>query len=202
LFDISHFSLSGVAQASAAEVTAQLSHPPNLPGDQDDELLAAPQTKAQVKLAKEHDRWVKPTIDKLDQLGGNCNDVAVGALRFETWSKHVQSAGQQTYFKDMIDTVANVLKERLKDCLKTTCSDCINGGNKKPSKKAVDQLLTYSAFMQSIDLLQENTADANYWRQISNKCAQTAGRPLPEPAVAACENCTKVTPVSLTCPGP
>ncbi len=208
LMDISHFSMYGVAQATAAEVASQLSHPPASASAQDDDLLAAPESKAEQKLSKEHDRLVKPTIDLLDKLSGNCNTVAVGALKFETWSKHVQSAGEQNHFQDTINNDANVLKERLKDCLKTTCPLCIqssgqtNSQAKKPNRKTVDQLLTYSAFMQSIDLTQGNADDANFWREISNQCAKNAGLPEPSPHVAECLDCGKGTQSPLTCPEP
>lgn len=196
-----HFSLYGVAQATAQEVQAQTSHPPADAGDQDDELLAAPYSKSQTKLSQEHQRLVKPVIDALDQLKGNCNDVAVGALTFETWYNHVANASQQGFFKDQIATDSNVLLERLKDCLKNACVLCLEG--KKPDRKSASSFLTLTAFMISIDTITGNTADANLWRALANECAKKTGLPLPSPHVAECtDNCGDQTPTVPACPKP
>ena len=198
-FQVMHFSMYGVAEATQAEIAAQTSHPPTNPGDQDDDLLAAPMTKSQLNLKKEHDRLVKPSIDSLDQLKGNCNDVVVGAYNFEHWYGHVQTAGQQSYFKDTVASDTNVLLERLKDCMKVTCPLCLSG--KKADKATVNKLLVQAAFTESIEMLIGNTADANYYRALADKCAASANLPQPSPHVAECTgtDCGP-TPTELACP--
>lgn len=195
-----HFSLYGVAEATAQEVAAQLNQVPADAGDQDDDLLAAPSSPLQDKLAREHARLVKPGMDRLDQLAGNCNDVAATALNFQTWYNRVTNASQQAHFTDQIASDTNILLVRLKDCLKTACTLCLEG--KKPDKKSANSFLTLTAFMISIDTITGNTTDANLWRDLANQCAKKAGLPLPSPHVAECQgNCGKATPVPA-CPKP
>jgi len=198
-FSLSHFSTYGVAQATAAEVTAQQAHPPSSPGDQDEDLLAAPATQKETALLDEHDRTVKPDLTKVDQLNASCNLVAATALEFETWYGHVDKAGALQHFQNTIASDTSVLRSALKDCLKKACPLCLSGG--KPTKASVNQMLTLSTMMQSVDKAADNMPDAVYWMDLANQCAAKAGLPLPQPPVAACDggNCGPVATPS-SCP--
>jgi hypothetical protein len=199
LIALSHFSMYGVAQATASEITAQQAQTPLSPGDQDDDLLAAPTSKIQQNLKTVHNRSIKPLIDKLDNLAGDCNEVTVAAYQFEKWFAQVQNAGQQKYFQDTINHDTTVLAERLKDCLKKTCPPCLAG--KKSDKKNANTFIVQATFMQSIDKAIDKMDDYNTWAQLINQCAENAGLPLPAPPVAACEgtNCGP-TATPATCP--
>ncbi len=196
---LSHYSLYGVAQATQAEITAQQAHPPLDAGDQDDDLLAAPLSKIQQNLAKVHDRSVKPLIDKLDNLAGNCNDVTEAAFKFERWYTQVSNASATQALQDRINHDANVLSERLKDCLKVTCKSCLE--NKKADRKSANMFIVQATWLQSVDLVLDKVDDYNMWSQLINQCATNAGLPLPAPPVADCggTNCGP-TPTKVTCP--
>ncbi len=196
---LSHYSLYGVAQATQAEITAQQAHPPQNANDQDDELLAAPLSKIQQNLAIVHDRSVKPFIDKLDNLAGDCSDVTATAFRFERWYVQVLNPSAQNALKDRIDRDANVLSERLKECLKVTCKSCLE--NKKADKKSANTFIVQATWLQSVDLVLDKMDDYNMWSQLINTCAANAGLPLPAPPVAACDgaNCGP-TVTKVTCP--
>jgi hypothetical protein len=194
-FNVMHFSMYGVAQATAAEVTAQQAHPPSTPGDQDDDLLAAPGSVTQQKLSEEHDRLLKSLLANLNA----CNNVVTAARNFSKWYGNVQSAGQQNHFKDTISTDANTLISRLKDCLQVSCPLCMTG--KKPDKKSAQTLITQAFYLQIFDTLQGNSADANYYTQLANKCALNAGLKPPTPHVADCQGSEcGPTPTALSCP--
>jgi hypothetical protein len=197
---LSHYSLYGVAQATQAEIEAQQAHPPQDAGDQDDDLLAAPLSKIQQNLAKVHDRGVKPLIDRLDNLAGNCNDVTEAAFKFERWYTQVTNASATQALQDRISRDANVLSSRLLDCLKKACPLCLE--SKKADKKSANTFIVLATWMQSVDQILDRMPDYNMWSQLINKCAANAGLPLPQPAVAACEgpNCGGPSPTPLTCP--
>jgi len=197
-FNILHYSMYGVAEATAAEVTAQHSQPPSDPDSQDDDLLAAPASLNQQALSKEHDRLLKAALANLNA----CNNVVKASRNFMKWYGNVQSGGQQNYFKDMINTDSNTLISRLKDCLQISCPLCLQ--NKKPDKKSVNALLVQAYYLEAIDLLTGNAPDANYYRALASKCAQNAGLPDPSPHVAECTgtDCQQITPTELACPAP
>jgi len=210
-FDISHFSMYGVAEATAAEVVAQQAHPPSNPDSQDDDLLAAPKSKKQV-LTEEHDQLLKSM-----QSRGSCNDVVVGARSYLNWYGRVQQAGLQDTFKSAITTDTKTLITWLKDCLKETCATCLqtqdqaqkqNPGQSKSEilkqKQATAKTVMVQAnYIEAFDLMQTNASDANYYRELSRKCAMNAGLKDPSPPVADCggTNCGP-TPTELACPAP
>lgn len=196
---VTHFSIYGVAQATQAEITAQQAQTPTTEMQQDDDLLAAPATKVQQNLQKVHDRSVKPPINQLDNLAGDCNFVVNTAYQFEHWNAQVENLLQQQYFKDTINHDANILAERLKECLKKTCPPCLAG--KKADKKNANTFIVQATFLQYVDTVLDNMDDFNKWSPLINQCAANAGLPLPEPAVAACDgpNCGP-TAVPPTCP--
>jgi hypothetical protein len=197
---VTHFSIYGVAQATQAEITAQQARTPQTTESQDDDLLAAPDpTKIRNRLTQVHDRTVKPLIDKLDNLAGDCNFVVNTAYEFEHWNAQVENLLQQNYFKDTINHDANILAERLKECLKKTCPPCLAG--KKADKKNANTFIVQATFMEYVDTVLDKMDDFNKWSQLANLCAGNAGLPLPEPPVAACDgpNCGP-TAVPPTCP--
>jgi hypothetical protein len=197
---VTHFSIYGVAQATQAEITAQQAHTPTSPGDQDDDLLAAPDmTKIRDRLTKVHDRTVKPAIDKLDNLAGDCNFVTNTAYEFEHWNAQVDNLLQTNNFKSTVIHDANILAERLKECLKKTCPPCLVG--KKADKKNANTFIVQATFMEYVDKVLDQMDDFNKWSQLVNLCAGNAGLPLPEPPVADCggTNCGP-TAVPPTCP--
>ena len=209
-FNISHFSMYGVAEATAAEITAQQAHPPSSPGDQDDDLLAAPKSMKQV-LTEEHDQLLKSM-----QSRGTCSDVVAGARSYMNWYGHVQQAGLQDNFKSAITTETNILVTWLKDCIKDTCATCLqtqdqaqkqNPGQSKSEvlkqKQATTQAVMVQAdYIEAFSLMLGNSSDANFYRELSRKCAMNAGLKDPSPPVADCgsTNCAKVTPTELACP--
>lgn len=193
-FNVMHFTVYGVAQATVAEVTAQQAHPPSTPDDQDDDLLAAPSTKAQTALSQEHDRLLKSLLANL-----TCNNVLPATRNFSKWYGNVHTQGEQKHFADKITTDANTLISRLKSCIQVSCPLCMQG--KKPDKKSAQALITQSFYMQIFDTLQGNAGDANYYRELANKCALNAGLKPPTPHVADCQGSEcGPTPTALSCP--
>jgi uncharacterized protein involved in tolerance to divalent cations len=213
-FYINHFSMYGVAEATAAEITAQQAHPPSNPDSQDDELLAAPYSITRENLSKEHDRLLKSLLANLNA----CNNVVNAARSFMKWYGNVQSGGQQNHFKDTINKDANTLISRLKDCLQISCPACLqtqdqaqkqNPGQSKSQvlkqkQAAAKTFMVQADYIESFALLLNNSADANLYRELSRKCAVNAGLKDPSPPVADCggTNCAKVTPTELACPAP
>jgi uncharacterized protein involved in tolerance to divalent cations len=192
-FNVMHFSMYGVAEATQAEITAQQAHPPADPGNQDDDLLAAPDYKKQ--LTQEHDRLLKKLLTNLNA----CNNVVQAARNFFKWYGNVQSAGQQNYFKSVIDADSKLLTAKLKDCLQISCPLCMT--NQKASKKSAQTLIVQSTYIQLFYQLAGDSTNANYYRELGNKCAQNAGLPLPSPHVADCQGsqCGAV-PTEVACP--
>ncbi len=59
--------------------------------------------------------------------------------------------------------------------------------------------------MEDLALLLDNSADANYYRDLASKCAKSAGLPNSFPSIGAAQfctggNCPKITPTELACP--
>jgi hypothetical protein len=209
-FSVIHFSLYGVAQATAAEIEAQHKHPPAKPENQADDDLAplipvgddlAPLkpvlTPNQLKVKKNHDHTVKPDLDKLSKL--NCNQVGAAAMEFENWNGMVNQFGFQDTFKDQISADGQALMTRLKECIKIACPPCLGKGG---SKKSANDFIILAAFAESIDRILGNSDEANYWLQLANKCAENAGIVQPQPPVASCgSDCPVVqSPTPLVCP--
>jgi hypothetical protein len=193
--DVMHFSMYGVAEATAAEVTAQQAHPPSTPDSQDDDLLAAPKSKKQL-LTEEHERLLKSA-----QVRGSCNETITTTRAFFKWYGNVQLAGLQDTFKDAITADSTVLLTQLRDCLKDSCKLCLQ--NKKPDKDSANALLVQANLVVLLDTQQSNAADANYYRELANKCAKNAGLKQPSPHVAECQGSScGPTPTTLACPAP
>ncbi len=194
-FNIMHYSMYGVAEATQSEITAQQSHPPSTSEDQDDDLLAAPSSKSQTQLQKSHDRLLNALLANLNA----CNTVVKASRLFMKWYGNVQAAGEQNYFKDTINSNAGTLLSRLKDCLQIACPLCLQ--NKKPDKKSASALLVQAYYLEAFDMLLGKTDEANFYRDLASKCAKAAGLPDPTRHVAECtDNCPKVTPTVIDCP--
>lgn len=120
----------GVAEATAAEVLAQQSHPPSNPDSQDDDLLTAPVPKSKTQvLTEEHDRLLKSF-----QSRGTCDDVITAARGFLTWYGNAQSANLQDTFKAAVTSDIGTLQTWLKDCLKVSCPACLQDQNQNQSQ--------------------------------------------------------------------
>jgi len=202
-FNVMHFSMYGVAEATQSEITAQQAHPPSSPVAQEEDDLATPKmTKKETGLSKEHDRLVKPKIQKLDNLEGTCNDVFNAVFTFNTWYGHVKSANDQNLFGDKAAADTKVLMERLKDCLPKECPVCKPGGkDPKKDKKTVDQYMISIHDLVDLNTTLDNTAAANFYRMLETQCAENSGRPVPTEFMDKCtgSNCGP-TPTPLPCP--
>ncbi len=211
-FSLDHFSMYGVAEATTAEVAAQTAHPPSDAGDNDDDLLAAPTSKKQQVLDNEHNRLLNEIKNH-----SNCNDVVAAARDFFTWYGHAQSANLLNSYKSQIASDSASLTSLLKSCIVIACPICMqsqsqsknqsqaNQQTQKQKQAAAHTVMVQANFIEYFDALQNNSSDANYYRELSRKCATAAGLKDPLPPVADCQgsaDCGKVTPTELACPAP
>jgi len=187
-FNIEHFSLYGVAQATTQEVQAQLGHPPVSPASQDeedlapltpilnDEALAALPSKLQLQLGKSYNRLVKPYLSNLSKVP--CNQVDVAAYQFNAWQAKVQMTNQGDFYQAQITKDATGLLARLTACARVTCDSCLNNtsGNALDSASA-NHLLVLAAFAGDLASLLGNTDESSYWIRLSIKCSAEAGMP-------------------------
>ena len=211
-FHIMHFSLYGVALATAQEIEAQQAHPPAKTDSQDENELAPliPQeddlaplvpvpedTKNQKKLRKSYNRTVNPYIVKLDEL--DCNKVGVAAYEFQKWLGRVDKAGEMNRFQEMIRSDGDALLNRIRQCVKITCPLCSGGtGNKKD----VDLFLVLTSWGEALSKSLGDFEGSLYWRYLGDMCAEQAGVQPPHPPVAG--DCMgsgcDATPTPLKCP--
>ncbi|MHC1740371.1 MAG: hypothetical protein AB9897_04595 [Anaerolineaceae bacterium] len=187
-FNIAHFSLYGVAQATAQEVQAQLDHPPVNPDSQDDQELA-PLTpilfdesltplpnKIQLQLGNSYNRLVKPYMSDLSNV--KCNRVDVAAYQFNAWQAKVQATNQGDFYQEQITKDATSLLARLTECAQTTCMSCLNNTSGSALDSAsINHLLVLSAFAGDMASLLDNTEESSYWMRLSMKCSAEAGLP-------------------------
>jgi len=212
LFDILHFSVYGVAQATSQEIMTQHGRIPEREINQDDDLLVPlpPLSPDQAELdsilrdllGQQHDLRIKPAIDRVFEIEGNCNYVDVVAQQFITWNAHVESGGASSFFKDEIARDTSVLSNSLLKCMQATCSICM--GTPPINKQSVDSFLIHAFYAEKIATIAGNSSDAERWRDLANRCADNAKRPLPYPVVACfCvpPNCGE-SPAPATCPVP
>jgi hypothetical protein len=212
-FSVMHFSLYGVAQATAQEIEAQQAHPPSKPDSQDEDELAPliPQneddlaplvpvtedTKNQKKIRKSYNRTVKTYIDKLDKL--DCNKVGVAAYEFQKWLGRVDGAGEVNRFQELITRDGTALLSRIRECVKINCPLCA-GGDK--NKKSVDLFMVLTSWGESVSKSIGDFEGSLYWRGLGDMCAQQAGIQPPHPPIAG--DCTgdgcEATPTPLKCP--
>lgn len=187
-FDITHFSLYGVAQATAQEIQAQLGHPPVNPASQDeeelapltpilyDESLAPLPNKVQLILGNSYNRLVKPYTSNLADVP--CNRVDMAAYQFNAWQAKVQSTNQADFYQTQITKDATGLLARLTECARITCDNCINNTSGNPLDSAsANHLLVLAAFAGDMASLLGNTDESSYWARLSAKCSAEAGMP-------------------------
>jgi hypothetical protein len=211
-FSIEHFSLYGVAQATAQEVQAQLGHPPVSPAGQDEQELApltpllnndtlAPLPgKVQLQLGKSYNRLVKPYLSNLANVP--CNQVDVAAYQFNAWQAKVQLTNQVDFFQAQITNDGNNLLARLTACAKVACDSCVNNTSGKPLDHAsANHLLVLAAFAGDMASLLGNTDESSYWMQLSIKCSAEAGLPPLYVSGAGGETASgaAASPVPLVC---
>lgn len=210
-FNIEHFSIYGVAQATAQEIQTQLGHPPVSPASQDeeelapltpilfDESLAPLPTKVQLQLGKSYNRLVKPYLSNLADVP--CNRVDVAAYQFNAWQAKVQMTNQGDFYQTQIQKDATSLLARLTECARITCDSCVNNtsGNALDSASA-NHLLVLAAFAGDMASLLGNTDESSYWAQLSAKCSAEAGMPpLYVSTGGDCGGSQCVTSVPLVC---
>jgi hypothetical protein len=212
-FNIMHFSLYGVALATAQEIEAQQARPPANSDSQDENELAPliPQegddlaplvpvtedTKNQKKLRKSYTRTVKPYLDKLGNL--DCNKVAVAAYEFQKWIGRVNKANEVNRFQEKITADGNALLNRLKECVKINCPLCAGGA---ANKKSVDLFLVLTSWGEALSKSLGDFEGSLYWRSLGDMCAEQAGIQPPHPPVAGdClgDGC-EATPTPVQCP--
>ena len=187
-FSIEHFSLYGVAQASAQEITAQLGHPPVSPAAQDEEELAPltpilydPSltplpTTVQLQLTKSYNRLVKPYTSNLANVA--CNQVDVAAYQFNAWQGKVTMANQTDFYQAQITTDATGLLAKLTECAKVTCESCVNNTSGSALDSAsINHLLVLAAFAGDMASVLGNTDESSYWMRLSMQCSAEAGLP-------------------------
>jgi hypothetical protein len=187
-FNIGHFSLYGVAQATAQEIQAQLDHPPVKTDSQDDQELA-PLTpilfdesltplpnKIQLQLGNSYNRLVKPYLADLANV--QCNRVDVAAYQFATWQGKVEATNQSDFYQAQITADANNLLARLTECAKVTCMSCLNNTSGNVLDNAsINHLLVLSAFAGDMASLLDKKDESSYWMRLSMKCSAEAGLP-------------------------
>jgi hypothetical protein len=187
-FNIGHFSLYGVAQATAQEIQAQLDHPPVNPDSQDDQELA-PLTpilfdesltplpnKIQLQLGNSYNRLVKPYLSDLANV--QCNRVDVAAYQFNAWQAKVVATNQSDFYQEQITKDATSLLARLTECAKTTCMSCLNNTSGGALDSAsINHLLVLAAFAGDMASVLNNTDESSYWMRLSMKCSEEAGLP-------------------------
>jgi hypothetical protein len=187
-FSIEHFSLYGVAQATAQEVQAQLGHPPAGPARQDEgeqapptpilnsDTLAPLPTTVQLLLGKSYNRLVKPYLSNLANVP--CNQVDVAAYQFNAWQAKVQMTNQGDFYQEQITKDGTDLLARLTACARVTCDSCVNNTNGKAlDTTSANHLLVLAAFAGDIASLLGNTDESSYWMRLSMKCSAEAGMP-------------------------
>jgi hypothetical protein len=212
-FNIMHFSLYGVALATAQEIEAQQARPPAKSDAQDENELAPliPQeeddlaplvpvtedTKNQKKLRKSYNRTVKPYMEKLGNL--DCNKVGVAAYEFQQWLGRVEKAGEVNRFQDMINSNGEALLSRLRECIKITCPHCAGGS---ANKKSVDLFMVLASWGEALSKTLGDFEGSFYWRGLGDMCAQQAGIQVPHISTGGgCigDECD-ATPTPLKCP--
>ncbi len=204
--DVMHFSLYGVAQATAAEIQAQHDHSPAKPANQiDDDLASLPNVvpddlaplapKIQTTLGKAYDHSLKKDMAKLDTI--DCRKIGNIANIFTTWQTRVEKSGVEDHFHDQIIKDANALADKLEKCLKEACGVCTGTSAKKSD---VDNFLILAYYAESINMLLDRPATATAWRNLANRCAEHAGLPPPQPQVADCGNDCPTVPPEIICP--
>jgi hypothetical protein len=187
-FNISHFSIYGIALATLQEVEAQAGHPPANPASQDDQDLApltpllgdpdlAPLPNiVQLQLDKSYDRLVRNSLDNLADIP--CNKVDVAAYQFEAWMGKVSTTNQTDHYQDRINQDAASLLARLTACAKVTCESCVNNTTGSPLDKAkVNSLFVLAAFAGDMASILGDSEQWVFWYRVSNKCAEEAGLP-------------------------
>jgi hypothetical protein len=197
LFDILHFSVYGVAQATLQEILAVHGRIPKGQTAQDEDLLAplvlVPSSNPEDpvdqrvidELTRQHDLQIKPAIDRVFGIEGDCNYVDVVAQEFINWYTRVQALGFEPNFNDEINRDMSVLQNSLVKCMTNVCSLCM--GTPPGDKQKTDSFLIHAFYAETIALLAGNSSDADRWRELENACATNTGRRLPH--MVMCDTC-------------
>jgi hypothetical protein len=173
VFHVSHFSIYGVALASRAEVNMQQSHAPTSPEDQIDQALAPLPASKQVvdSLREDYTKYIKPKIDNLNNLEGDCKYAVQSAQQFDNWYYQVKTAGVEGSFENEIKQSAAILYTSLVDCLKKSCQLCIGQGD----ASALEDMIVTTFYARDMErILNKNPEDFN-WEFLANTCATKSG---------------------------
>ena len=195
-FNITHFSLYGVARVIQSEIEAQAAHPPVDPASQDDQELApltrieptyteeeplAPlQSNLQLQLMKSYNRLVKPGMTSLAST--RCAQVSNTAYYLNAWVSKVQLGGQTDNFQSQIQADQRLLLDRLTTCIREACTTCLYPQEGvTPDRGKVMSMIVMIAFASDL------TSQLGLDPQMSNslwfldyECAKNAGLPLPQ----------------------
>jgi len=193
-FDVLHFTMYGVAQATVQEILAQHARVPEGQSNQDDDLLAplppVDEARSAVnqriidELRRQHDLQIKPAIDRVFGMDVDCNYVDVVAQQFITWHTRVEALGFNYEFEEEIDRDTAVLLAALFKCMQIPCSLCM--GTPPGDRREVDKFLIHAFYAEQIANIAGDYEGVHRWDNLANACAQNTGRPLPNPGLATC----------------
>jgi hypothetical protein len=193
-FQITHFSLYGVARVIQSEIEAQAGHPPTDPASQDDQELApltrieptydeeplTPlQSNLQLQLARSYNRLVQPGMTSLGST--RCAQVSNTAYYLNAWVSKVELAGQTDHFQSQIETDRRQLLDRLTTCIQEVCSLCLHPQDGvSPDPRKVGEMIVMIAFASDLTAaLRLDPAMLNSLWYLDNECSQNAGLPPP-----------------------
>jgi len=190
LFEIMHIGADGVglARATRKEIADQHARVPEGQTAQDEDLLAplGPIDQHVIDvLTPWHDLQIKPAIDRVFEIEGNCNYVDVVAQQFLTWYNRVVALGFESNFNDEINRDTSVLQNSLVKCMTNVCSLCM--GTPPGDKQRTDSFLIHAFYAERIALIAGNSSDAERWSELENACATNAGLRLPH--MIMCDTC-------------
>ena len=194
-FNITHFSLYGVARVIQSEIEAQAAHPPVNPASQDDQELApltridlnyaeedvlVPlQSSLQLQLTKSYNRLVKPGMTSLAST--RCAQVSNTAYYLNAWVSKVDLGGQTDKFQSQIQADQRQLLDRLTACIQEVCTTCLYlQDGVKPDPRKVGEMLVMIAFASDLtsSLGLDSQMTNSLW-YLDYECSKNAGLPLP-----------------------
>jgi hypothetical protein len=213
-FNITHFSLYGVAQVLESEIVSQTAHPPADPDSQDDQELA-PLTRIedlapllsnlQLQLTKSYTRLVKPGMTSL--AGTRCEQVSNTAYQLNAWVSKVSLGGQTDHFQSQIQADQRQMYDRLMECIQEDCTTCLNPPDGvTPDRRQVSSMIVMIAFASDMaSALGLDASITNSLWYLDYECSENAGLPVPYSGGmgSGCEgeDCGPSGP-ELACPGP
>jgi hypothetical protein len=207
-FDILHFSVYGVAQATAQEITAQHARVPESQTAQDEDLLAplppqSPRNAAREnaiwdELARQHRDRIQPRINLVPTMEDNCNYVDVTAQEFINWHAHVERANAVDHFRNEISADSAVLLAMLIKCAAPDCNLCMQDPP-GPSQNA-NSFMIHAYYAERIANISGSYDEVRSFGDLAQQCAVNAGLEQPAPPVAMGEFLGGADPTPIPCP--